>query len=607
MKRLFLILTPFIIFISVTAVSSTSAWSQEITIFEDSGVRLMYPGGSGIPTAIDVADVNRDGYLDIGLGNHCYDDYIFINLGEMQFEFHYGIGGWGNPNEAIFADIDGDGDLDFLTGDSEPLGGGHIVISVNDGNGMFSAGPHLRPVMPPWPWAYYPRAYVVGDFTGNSLPDIVAGEIMFVNEGGLNFSEYSAPGIGTALEWCAVSADIDADGDLDIVDRRSIYLNDGSGRFVRSDQHLYGGYGPTMGHRFADFDADGSLDLVMYDWFSDQQQLMIYLNDGAGNFQLHQELPSPRSYTFAVGDFNNDGSVDLASASIREKINIYLNDGTGAMIGPVQTIPIGCYELAVGDMNNDCLVDLVIPEYRNNGWTHIWLNVANRPPTADAGPAQTVAAGPDCTATVTLDGSGSTDPDSTPGTNDDIVSFDWHEGDYFLESGETIEYFFTLGEHIITLVVTDSYGETNDDNVIVTIQDTTPPGISLSVIPNTLWPPNHKMVLITPTITASDNCDPDPVIELTSITMNEGDETGTYDPNYDDGIGDGHTVGDIQVDEDGNIYLRAERSGMGSGRIYTIKSVSICSGGTEVSAYCLILRRLAIASLTSIVSSSFAH
>ena len=45
--------------------------------------------------------------------------------------------------------------------------------------------------------------------------------------------------------------------------------------------------------------------------------------------------------------------------------------------------------------------------------------------------------------------------------------------------------------------------------------------------------------------------------------MNEGEETNTYDPDYDDTSGDGHTLDDIQVDENGNIFLRAERSGAG--------------------------------------------
>ncbi|GAI27405.1 unnamed protein product, partial [marine sediment metagenome] len=82
-------------------------------------------------------------------------------------------------------------------------------------------------------------------------------------------------------------------------------------------------------------------------------------------------------------------------------------------------------------------------------------------------------------------------------------------------------------------------------------------------------PPNHKMVLIAPSWTVSDNCDDSPTVMLISITMNEGDETNTYDPLYDYTLGDGHTINDIDVRPEG-IFLRAERSGTGDGREYII-------------------------------------
>jgi len=78
------------------------------------------------------------------------------------------------------------------------------------------------------------------------------------------------------------------------------------------------------------------------------------------------------------------------------------------------------------------------------------------------------------------------------------------------------------------------------------------------------------MVPITPSVVASDNCGGDLTMQLQMVTMNEGTETNTYDPNYDSTAGDGHTLDDIQVDGSGNIFLRAERSGTGTGRIYTI-------------------------------------
>ena len=83
------------------------------------------------------------------------------------------------------------------------------------------------------------------------------------------------------------------------------------------------------------------------------------------------------------------------------------------------------------------------------------------------------------------------------------------------------------------------------------------------------------MVLITPSWTVSDDIDPTPEVSLVSIVANEGDDT----------IGDGHTSDDIQIGEDGSIYLRAERSGTGSDRIYTItyEAVDAC-GNVAVSS-----------------------
>ncbi len=106
---------------------------------------------------------------------------------------------------------------------------------------------------------------------------------------------------------------------------------------------------------------------------------------------------------------------------------------------------------------------------------------------------------------------------------------------------------------------------------ILAPQDTTPPVFqSLAATPNVLWPPTHQMVPIAVMWSVTDNLDPSPTVVLQSITMNEGDEADTYDPSFDATTGDGHTLGDIQVDAAGNIFLRAERAGTGTGRTYTL-------------------------------------
>ncbi len=90
--------------------------------------------------------------------------------------------------------------------------------------------------------------------------------------------------------------------------------------------------------------------------------------------------------------------------------------------------------------------------------------------------------------------------------------------------------------------------------------DTTPPTITLSTDSNVLWPPNHKMREVSVEVVVEDDTDLEPMVELVGVVSTEPF----------DGQGDGHTEDDIQVDEEGRIFVRAERSGSGNDRIYTV-------------------------------------
>ena len=111
--------------------------------------------------------------------------------------------------------------------------------------------------------------------------------------------------------------------------------------------------------------------------------------------------------------------------------------------------------------------------------------------------------------------------------------------------------------------------------IVTRVLDIVPPKLTLALSQSSLWPPNHKLVTITASITVTDNCDPNPRVRLVSITSNEPD----------DGRGDGHTAGDVQGaaigTDDRTFQLRAERSGRGTGRVYTVTyEASDASGNT---------------------------
>jgi hypothetical protein len=194
-------------------------------------------------------------------------------------------------------------------------------------------------------------------------------------------------------------------------------------------------------------------------------------------------------------------------------------------------------------------------------------------PVAEAGPDQLVecACNTQEGTKVTLDGTGSYDEGDNP------LTFTW-TGPFVESPANGAIPTVTLedgcpGEYVITLVVNNGIEDSEPNEVVITVVDTTPPEFSLTVSPAVLWPPNHKMVEITPSWTVSDECDASPDVSLVGIVMSEGDDT----------IGVGHTSDDIQIGEDGSIYLRSERSGAGSDRIYTITYQAVDdSGNTTV-------------------------
>ncbi|HQR17738.1 MAG TPA: hypothetical protein PK948_05190 [Gemmatimonadales bacterium] len=179
-------------------------------------------------------------------------------------------------------------------------------------------------------------------------------------------------------------------------------------------------------------------------------------------------------------------------------------------------------------------------------------------PTAEAGEDQSIY----CPAPVTLDGSASVDPNSTAGTNDAITSFEWFLGDSLIADGEVVEVSLPVGINLVTLKVTDAVGASDTDDVTVTVVDTLPPVVTLHMSPDRLWPPNHRMKTVEALLDIQD-CDTDLTVELVSVTSNEPDN----------GLGDGNTSGDIAGaalgTDDRSVQVRAERSGTGSGRVYT--------------------------------------
>jgi hypothetical protein len=197
----------------------------------------------------------------------------------------------------------------------------------------------------------------------------------------------------------------------------------------------------------------------------------------------------------------------------------------------------------------------------------VTVTVANIPhkPTAVA---QGPVTAPEGGNTVTLDGSGSTDPD------DDPLTYTWTApaGITFSDTGTSTSHaqkptFLTPWVSTdttlkFTLTVDDGFGGTSSAYVCVTVLNiNTPPTLvnPRADVP-VLWPPDHRLV----PVHILGVVDPDQppynaTITINSITQDEPTN----------GLGDGDTPIDAIINGD-TVLLRAERSGKGDGRVYHV-------------------------------------
>ena len=109
--------------------------------------------------------------------------------------------------------------------------------------------------------------------------------------------------------------------------------------------------------------------------------------------------------------------------------------------------------------------------------------------------------------------------------------------------------------------------------------DDIPPALAPLPDKNILWPPNHKMVTVTIAANASDDSG-DPVILAATVSSNEPEN----------GLGDGDTAPDWTtpfIDQENGIItlqFRAERSGRGNGRVYTVTITATDKSGNMAQA-----------------------
>ncbi|KAH8044927.1 hypothetical protein JL721_12731 [Aureococcus anophagefferens] len=295
----------------------------------------------GYNSAFALADLDGDGDLDLVLGEEDGVLNYYETVGSAASPDYAPVTGAVSPFDGIdvgsrskpaLADLDGDGDLDLVVGEVY----GFLYYYENVGS---AASP-----------TYAAR-------TGSANPF-----------DGIDVSYYSAPAF----------ADLDGDGDLDLVVGENYgvlfyYANVGNAT-APSYEAVPGtaspfdgiGVGWSSAPAFADLDGDGDLDLVVGEYWGG---LYYYENFGSAaspTYAARTGTANPfdgidvSGSTPALADLDGDGDLDLVVGEDNGALNYYENVGSAASpdYAPVTGTANPFYGIDIGDDSKPAFADL---------------------------------------------------------------------------------------------------------------------------------------------------------------------------------------------------------------------------------------------------------
>lgn len=287
------------------------------------------------PTSIGAGDFNRDGRTDVVVANRGSDSLSilfgigngqFVNPSGTQLLTNDGIGT--APVSVKVADLDRNGHLDLAVANE---GSHNLTILMGDGSGGFSLSG--SPCSTPCPMPVMPVSIAAADFDSDSNLDLaIAGT-------GSSTVRLLLSGEGLPTEFvvagntpsAVVTGDLNGDSHFDLVVANagshslSTFLGDGNGVFnkvdcvlgsapdtVQEDCPLTNGSTPRA-ILLLDIDEDGRLDLIV----ANEGTSTVAFHPGTGDGRF---APASRSFSVGTspvalvsGDFNQDGREDLIS------------------------------------------------------------------------------------------------------------------------------------------------------------------------------------------------------------------------------------------------------------------------------------------------------
>jgi hypothetical protein len=370
--------------------------------------------------SIALGDVDGDGDLDLVVGNYDQTNRLYLNEGTSN-PFN-GVTGSDISSDThatrsiALADVDGDGDLDLMAGNyNDQIN----RLYLNNGTTDPFSGVTGTDISSD---AHFTYSIVMGDVDGDGDLDMLAGNSnqtnrLYLNDGSADpFSGITGTDISSdAHDTISIAlGDVDGDGDLDMLagnwnQTNRLYLNTGTaapfsgvtGTDISGDAHS------TNSIALGDVDGDGDLDMLVGNSYGPNR---LYLNNGTADpFSgvTGTDISSDAHYTYsiAMGDVDGDGDLDMVAGNNGDANRLYKNNGTAVPFSGVTGSDISSdahatLSIALGDVDGDGDLDMLAGNdgqtnrlYLNDGTTDPFNGVTGVNISSDAHDTRSIALG----------------------------------------------------------------------------------------------------------------------------------------------------------------------------------------------------------------------
>jgi hypothetical protein len=336
----------------------------------NNGSGTFKPSGSSLPTIEASGDFNHDGHTDLIVAGGSASE-VLLGDGHGKFTVGADLPNLGGPAVAV-GDFDHDGNLDVAAAPSiyPPTG---VYVAFGNGKGQFTNAKKIS--------SLYTDTLSAVDMNHDGYLDLVAGSVsiaVFTNHKNRSFSDPRVYAGQVSRSYgftpAIVVADVNRDGNVDILHHQLILYGQASGQLVAPVQTLSTNAGVVASD---DLNHDGVPDIVVTN--TTYQTVSVFTGTGKGYFNPGVKYATGISAAaVAIGDVNGDGVPDLVVTrnSLGSQnapptpgatdLAVLLGNSDGTFRNAIRSSTLGAYldytfntQTYLVDVNHDGKTDLI--------------------------------------------------------------------------------------------------------------------------------------------------------------------------------------------------------------------------------------------------------